>query len=134
MNYANPAADELLGGQLIGTRAIDLVKKHDRAKFEQLLELAEEKGSAGPVQIGLTSAPEAAIMLFAARTTHEGIGAVQLTIQDQSSQQELIKERMRVHVAEEVNQVLRQEITEHRKMHCGCPNGLPEVSWIVRWT
>ncbi|HQV52240.1 MAG: PAS domain S-box protein [Flavobacteriales bacterium] len=115
VNYANPAADELLGGQLIGTRAIDLVKKHDRAKFEQLLELAEEKGSAGPVQIGLTSAPEAAIMLFAARTTHEGIGAVQLTIQDQSSQQELIKERMRVHVAEEVNQVLRQEITEHRR-------------------
>src|SRR5690606_10533040 len=51
----------------------------------------------------------------AVASIHEGETAVQLTLQDQGAQQELLRQQLRVRMAEEVNQVLREEIDRHRE-------------------
>nr|MDQ3100519.1 PAS domain S-box protein [Bacteroidota bacterium] len=115
VRYANPAAVHVVGSDPTGSRVVDLFLADDREKVGSLLVDATENMVAGPVHVRLTSDRNKELMLYSAAALHEGRPAFQLTLQDQSEQQSLIKERLRVQMVEEVNQVLRLEIAEHRR-------------------
>ncbi|MEZ4807955.1 MAG: PAS domain S-box protein [Flavobacteriales bacterium] len=114
IKYANPAAEDLIGDSLVGTSFVDRLDPDDGERLAALLQEATRSGQAGPLQIDFMDSPLGEAMLLATTTTHEGVPAVQVTIQDQRAQQNLIKDRLRLQIAEEVNAVLRKEITEHR--------------------
>ncbi|MCW5899757.1 MAG: PAS domain S-box protein [Flavobacteriales bacterium] len=108
--YANPAAEALVGRPLTGEAVMDVFHMDARNQLEHLMHDATQ---AGPITTRLASGRE--VVLFASAVQDEGGSAIRVTLQDHSEQQVLMKERMRVQLAEEVNQVLRQEISEHRR-------------------
>ncbi len=108
--YANPAAERMAGRRLAGMQAPLLFHPDDRAVLRRIL--GPPYNTQEPVAVRLMNGKE--LMMIASAVEEEGGVAVRITLQDHSAQQVLMKERMRVQLAEEVNQVLRQEITEHR--------------------
>lgn len=113
VQYANPAARELLDDDLLGTRFEDHFIPEDRDA------LTVEGGSA-PNQHGLIRAravhrTERELQLRRIATVTNGRPALQYTLQDQQHQQNLIRDRMKLQLAEEVNNVLRDEIAGHRR-------------------
>ncbi len=115
VRYANPAALKLAGADAIGQQATQLFLPDDRKKVAQIFDRPDPGAAAGPVLVRMKNDRDRELMLYVATAIHEGRPALQLTLQDQSHQQSLIKERMRVQMVEEVNQVLRLEIAEHRR-------------------
>jgi PAS domain S-box-containing protein len=110
--YANPAAEEIAGAPLIDAPISSILHPADVSIMEKTLVKAQEGKGAGPAQV--RSADGREWMLFVTTTYYQGEQAFQLTLQDQGEQRDLIQQRLRVQMAEEVNEVLRQEITEHR--------------------
>jgi len=108
--YANPAADDLLGGPVIGMALAKLMPQVDADQLLALL--GQQLGSTGQVE---TLIKGREILAQGVTTIHEGRPSLQLTLHDQEAHAELLRERMRVRMAEEVNQVLRREIEEHRR-------------------
>lgn len=115
VRYANPAAVHVAGNDPTGSDVFELFLPDDRRKVKALLKEALENDVAGPVQVRMHNDRNKELTLYSATALHEGKVAFQLTLQDQSEQQSLIKERLRVQMVEEVNQVLRLEIAEHRR-------------------
>lgn len=115
VQYANPAAQKLTGSRLIGMRAEEVFNGADRTAIKDLIAHAREAQGSDPLQAKLDGPQGREVGLFAASALYEGVSAVQLTIQDEQERQVLLRERLRVQMAEEVNQVLRLEIEEHRR-------------------
>jgi len=110
--YANPAADQVMGRSYLGSPLEELLNEEDASTIERLRQVEQEGQELGPLPIKLAGRE---FILYAVGTTYEGGAALQLTLQDHSAQQGLLRERMRVRMADEVNQVLRSEIEEHRR-------------------
>lgn len=115
VQYANPAARTLIGQTLVGQTFQELFQPTYR---DAVLELIKDSGraqGATSLVVRLADAGSKEVGLFVADALFEGTSAVQVTIQDEQARQNLLRERLRVQLAEEVNQVLRQEIDEHRQ-------------------
>jgi PAS domain S-box-containing protein len=110
--YANPAADQVMGRSFLGTALAELLHEEDPSVIERLHQVEVEGQELGPMPVKVAGRE---FILYAVGTTYEGGAALQLTLQDHSAQQGLLRERMRVRMADEVNQVLRAEIEEHRR-------------------
>lgn len=115
VRYANPSAEKLFAVPLLGKEVVDLFFSADVSRAKALLARAERGEEAEPMVLRVGVHPGRELTFFVGATLHEGEPAFQITVQDQGEQQSLIKERLRSQMAEEVNQVLRQEITEHRR-------------------
>lgn len=117
VRYANPAADTLLGGGLLGRPFLDLLAGPDRGAVKERLEASEESGPEEPLTIHVQGPDRSTrdLLLFSHAVWHLGAPAVQVTLQDLVAQRSLMQERLRAKMAEEVNAVLRQEIAEHRR-------------------
>ncbi len=116
VQYANPVAEQMAGHSLIGTSIGDLFLPESSLSVQDLLQrVAANDAAEKPLSVTLSKGAGLEILLFATAVHHEGRDAVQLTMQDQSVQQGLLEERIRLRMAEEVNQVLRDEILQHRR-------------------
>lgn len=114
VRYANPSALRSMGNSLLGARVVDFFDEEDRTAVTHLLDRASEPQNT-PLLVRSASDKEIEMGLFATAVPHEGRQAIQLTVQDEQARKRLMKEQVRVQVAEEVNQVLRKEIEEHRR-------------------
>ena len=117
VRYTNPAAEAMIGRAAVGDAFVSLIHPDDGEKLNDRLVELETTGPVGPISVRVAG-PQASwkeMVLHAAATRHEGEPAAQLSLQDLGLQQSLMQERMRASMAEEVNQVLRQEISEHRR-------------------
>lgn len=113
IRYANPAAIDMLDNELVGTsftshfQSDDQLLVHDgdwsAVRTEQ------------PLRVRPGQRKERELLLRRSRTIHQGAPAIQYTLQDLTVQQHLVRERIRLQLAEEVNQVLREEIAGHRR-------------------
>lgn len=116
IKYANPAAEEMAGCSLMGRSVMDLFVQESASVVQERLQHASSHDQDDkPLSVALSNAPGREVLLFATPVHHDGRNAVQLTLQDQSVQQGLLEERIRLRMAEEVNQVLRDEILQHRR-------------------
>lgn len=115
IHYANPAAQRMIGSALIGQPVEHLLRPQDRPALAELIAATSEGETQEQLLVRLDGAEGREIGLFAAHALHEGLSAVQLTLQDEQERRSLLRERLRVQMAEEVNHVLRQEIDEHRR-------------------
>ncbi|MBK8340417.1 MAG: PAS domain S-box protein [Flavobacteriales bacterium] len=115
--YANPAAEALVEQPMNGEALGRILHPQDREACADLFKEAERIGTAGPVELRFGDAvgPWHERLVEASSTFHEGGLAVQLGLHDPGPERALMKERMRAQMAEEVNLVLRKEITEHRR-------------------
>lgn len=105
--YANPAAEKILAKSVVGLAAAAVLPMH-RVPEHQLETL--EEGITTLVEVGGKR-----LVMHAVRTHHSGVPSVQITLQDEEAQQALLREQLRLRMAEEVNEVLRREIDEHRR-------------------
>ena len=115
ITYANPAAEKLVGRPIVGDVVLDLFHTDDRTKVQHFLSTGAADGMNGPFPIRLADSDHHGFVILMAPAPHHGPAAMQLTLQDQRAQQQLFKEQLRLQMAEEVNQVLRQEINDHRR-------------------
>ncbi|MCB9164701.1 MAG: PAS domain S-box protein [Flavobacteriales bacterium] len=115
VHYANPAAQQLTGLALIGATVEELFDAGTAPSVRDLIASAGKQQLSTPLIARLVADNTKEIGLFAAEAWFEGSTAVQVTLQDEQARQHLVKERLRVQMAEEVNQVLRLEIEEHRR-------------------
>ncbi len=113
--YANPAAIDLFDATLIGARLLDRIHPSDREKAEAAMGSPDARSGHEGIRIKLLDHPERDLLLHCVSTNHQGKPAQQITLQDHTSQQRLIRERVKLQLAEEVNQVLREEIAGHRR-------------------
>ncbi len=113
--YANPAAEQLLGNRTTGQDLLPLFLADDRPAIEEVLSATLPSSTTAPIRVRLMRHPDRELLFTCVATLHNGAPAVQVTLQDQSAQQHLVRERVRLQMAEEVNQVLREEIAEHRR-------------------
>lgn len=113
VRYANPAAVEMLDDQLVDSSLGGHFQKEDRP----LLEGDSWNGGRGeePLRLRSERRREREFLVRRIRTIHNGARAIQYTLQDHTLQQHLVRERIRLQLAEEVNQVLREEIAGHRR-------------------
>ena len=112
VRYANPAAVEMFGKQLVGV-AFSTLFSGDPAALLRDQMTGPARTPVGPMEVRSASGRE--LILYGMATIFEGAPAWQLTLQDPSAQQQLLRERLRVQMAEEVNEVLRNEIAEHKR-------------------
>lgn len=115
VRYANPAAENMMGRSLTGEQVEGLFLTSSMAEVHALIERSARTEVERPIAVRLANGHEQEVLLFATAVHHEGAEAVQFTLQDQTSQQALLEERLRLRMAEDVNQVLRDEIMEHRR-------------------
>jgi len=115
VRYANPAAELLLGvwtaGSLVGRSIGSLFPMAAETLVNEVL-AGQRPGPAALRPGADPAAPE--LSVHAVSAYHDGRPSVQLTLHDPGPQQRLAEERLRSRVAEEVNQVLREEIIGHR--------------------
>ncbi|MBK8498997.1 MAG: PAS domain S-box protein [Flavobacteriales bacterium] len=113
VRYANPAAEQMLGGPVLGRELVPLFHPDDHGAVKSAIALV------GPTDAAVRARPflqpERELLFSCGPSMHDGVAAVQVTLQDHTAQQHLIRERVRLQMAEEVNQVLREEIAEHRR-------------------
>lgn len=110
VQYANPAAERMIGARLGGKEVDLLFKKEDRAIVRELAEQGHPAHGRNEPMLAHLAGDGRAISLYAAYAVHEGGAAVQLTLQDEDERQKLLRLRL----TEEMNAVLRDEIKEHR--------------------
>ena len=115
VHYANPAAQRLTGSPLIGMDIAGLFAAADERAVQELVQSSGPEPASAPLIVRLRNDSTSEVGLYATKALFEGAAAVQVTIQDEQARQNLLRERLRVQMAEEVNQVLRQEIEEHRR-------------------
>lgn len=115
IHYANPAAQRLTGQPLIGMDLSGLFAGADAQAVQELVKASGSEPASAPLIVRSRNDSTSEVGLYATKALFEGAAAVQVTIQDEQARQNLLRERLRVQMAEEVNQVLRQEIEEHRR-------------------
>ena len=118
VRYANPAAERLSGRtSLAGGQLYPMMHEGDRERMERWLADVPEQGHAAPIEVRwlMPNGVVRELQISAARIRYEGTEALQLSIEDRKEQDKLSHERLRATIAEEVNEVLRQEIGLHRR-------------------
>lgn len=113
VTYANPAAERLCSVPPLGADVLALFHAEDRTAIAAWL--GSESARSTPLPVRIAGSTEVGFVLYASPAPYHGPDAVQLTLQDQRAQQQLLKEQVRLQMVEEVNQVLRQEIADHRR-------------------
>lgn len=116
--YANPAAASLSPDRpWIGEAFLDRIHVEDRSAVQEALEQLGAGTSSGvfDVRVAAGSGIWRDMLFSAASLSHEGQPAAQVTLQDIGLHRSLVHERSRARIAEEVNEILRQEIAEHRR-------------------
>ncbi len=109
--YANAAARQLVVGDPEGKPFSTIFPVFDKPALSALLEQAENGHEAEClVSLGGTE-----ILVFASPTMHEGRPAVQVALQDNATRERVLRERLQLRLAEEVNQVLRDQIEANRR-------------------
>lgn len=108
--YANPAAETMAGMPLTGVALSHLFPAEVAEELHKLLKGPYPANAQFDVRLNGRE-----VIMHALGTLNDGSRSIQLTLQDRESQMELVRERMRVRMAEEVNEVLRREIEEHRR-------------------
>jgi len=109
--YANPAAEHMLGERLRGKEVALIFVEADRPTVLELSVPGHPAHGRNQPRLVHLAKDGRAINLFAAYAIHEGATAVQLTLQDEEERQKLLRLRL----TEEMNNVLREEINEHRR-------------------
>lgn len=115
VHYANPAAQVFTGQALIGQYVQELFRPGDQAAVLELIRTNGTEQAGSPLVVRLAGNEAMEVGLFAADALFEGASAVQITMQDEQARQNLLRERLRVQLVEEVNEVLRHEIEGHRR-------------------
>ncbi len=116
--YANPAAEAIATDRRwLGDPFLERIHPEDREEVEKALNASLDGSASGIIDARVGNGQDNwRDMLFsAAGLLHEGLPAVQVTLQDIGMHRSLIHERSRARIAEEVNNILRQEIMEHRR-------------------
>jgi PAS domain S-box-containing protein len=117
VRYSNPAAEAMLeAGALTGRPFKELLLPEEVRHVTG--HLAQVSGpSRAPITITVKGATGITreLVMHADAMIHHGGPAIQVTLQDVGAQRTLVQERMRARMAEEVNEVLRNEIAEHRR-------------------
>lgn len=116
--YANPSAISMLGRSFSkGMELAHLVADEDVPVLNQLLQAIQDGQEAGTLLIHFKShgAAPSPLMVFGTPTWHKNSPAVQLTMHDAETERNLMQERLRATMAEEVNAMLRVEIEEHHR-------------------
>ncbi|MCC7501117.1 MAG: MEKHLA domain-containing protein [Flavobacteriales bacterium] len=116
VRYANPAFEQLLNRTpVIGSTLERIFGPENATTISTLITEAVERGKAGPLTMRLGAAlARREVIVHAAAVVHERADATQLTLHEPGLHENLIEERLRSRMAEEVNEVLRKEIKEHR--------------------
>ena len=116
--YANPSAEALAPDrEWLGQPFLERVHPDDRAAAQEAIDTLEQGSSSGitDVRVDAGGGTWRDMLLSAAVLQHEGHQAAQVTLQDVGLHRSLVHERSRARMAEEVNEILRQEIIEHRR-------------------
>jgi PAS domain S-box-containing protein len=116
--YANPSAEALAPDmRWLDQAFLDRVHPEDRSAVQEAFnELSGGVGSGiFDVRISAGGSTWRDMLFSAAELLHEGKPAAQVTLQDVGLHRSLVHERSRARIAEEVNEILRQEIAEHRR-------------------
>ncbi len=111
VQYANPAAKAMLNDELVGEELAEHFFPEDRSAWNAWNEAEDTE----PLRVRPVAHKERELLIRRSRTLLHGRWAEQYTLQDQQQQQNLIRERMKLQLAEEVNKVLRDEIAGHRR-------------------
>lgn len=109
--YANSAARSMTERDPQGEQLTALFHTSDQELVGAMLEQASTRGQAEC--LARMGAME--LLLFAGATVHEGRPAVQVALQDNAARERILRDRVQLRIAEEVNQVLREQIEEHRR-------------------
>lgn len=117
VRYANPAAEQILGGVEHGEAWMRTFHPDDRDKVRELNDVLDREQGMGPVSLRVSDGQGGwtDLVAHAVAMHHQGAPAAQITLQDVAVQERFLHERARLRMVEEINQVLRQEINEHRK-------------------
>lgn len=116
--FANPAAETLLAPAFsLGMQLGELIEAEDASAMQELLRSVSEGSTLEGVRIHFNrkKEPPRPLMVYAAATWYMNGPAVQLTLHDVEAERHLLQERLRAKMAEEMNDVLRQEIAEHKR-------------------
>jgi len=116
--YANPSAEALAPDRLWKDAPfIERVHPDDHEAVIEALGSLSSLPTTGILDARIAAGGDTwRDMLFsAAAMSHEGRPAAQVTLQDVGLHRSLVHERSRARIAEEVNEILRQEIAEHRR-------------------
>lgn len=115
--FANPAAENLLAPIFkIRMQLKDLTGPEDADALRQLVNAAEAGDAPEGVRVFFNRDKEEPrpLMVYAAATWYMNGSAVQLTLHDAEAERNLLQERLRTKLAEEMNAVLREEIAGHK--------------------
>ncbi len=116
--YANPSAEAIAPDhQWLGAPFLERVHPEDRQMVQEAIEQLSPSSASGICDARIAAGGDTwRDMLFSASAlTHEGHSAAQVTLQDVGLHRSLVHERSRARIAEEVNEILRHEIAEHRR-------------------
>ncbi|HRD52365.1 MAG TPA: PAS domain S-box protein [Flavobacteriales bacterium] len=114
VRYANPAAARLLGTDPIGRAPSAAFHPDDRPQMEEALKRASG-GAESELVVRLEQNEAQQPLLVASSILLDGEPAIQVSIHDQTSRERVIRERVQLQIAQEVNTVLREEIDHHRR-------------------
>jgi PAS domain S-box-containing protein len=116
VEYANQAAHDLLGiSTMTGKPFVELLQREDQGPVSALIDGLTGEQEAGPLSILSQALGRHSIQLFAMGTRHMGGPSVQVSLRDVEGEQAALRDQLRVKMAEEVNEILRTEIAEHRR-------------------
>jgi PAS domain S-box-containing protein len=116
VEYANQAAHDLLGiSTMTGKPFVELLQREDQGPVSALIDGLTGEQEAGPLSILSQALGRHSIQLFAMGTRHMGGPSVQVSLRDVEGEQATLRDQLRVKMAEEVNEILRTEIAEHRR-------------------
>ena len=115
IQYANPAAERLFGTSLLGLELLDLVHSEQHKAVLGVIDQLDGSKDHEMLSIALSGGRDKNVILSATRVIHDGRGAVQITLQQEGESQALLREQMRLQIAEELNTVLKNEISEHQR-------------------
>ena len=114
LKFANPAARNRFPKDPRGASVESLFEMDGQESITQHVRQAEAGETTGGV-LRIAGSPDHEYHFTCSPAQHEGLSAVQLTLRDHSAHERLIKERVQLQIAQEVNQVLREEIETHRR-------------------
>ncbi|MBK7944661.1 MAG: PAS domain S-box protein [Flavobacteriales bacterium] len=111
VQYANPAAIAFVGSD-IGGRPIDsLFPQQDREAIRSMI----KEALVGNDRESITTLGDTELLVFCGPTLHGGRPAAQIALQDNATRDRVLRDRVQLRIAQEVNQVLREEIEMHRR-------------------